>query len=103
MRERHSNRIAVMPGYERLADVLDAALLQAQLGKGKERHASGEPFHEQPIVLIGRWMQDSTAFAIGQAVKKAIESTRLDDAAAVGELLGAINYLAAAVIMRSKP
>lgn len=92
------SRLHVEPGYESLAAALDDALAQAQSGKGKERHSIGEPFHEQQIVQLGEWM-GSTAFAIGQACKKAIESTRLPDDRATTELLGAINYLAAAIVM----
>jgi hypothetical protein len=93
-------RLSVTPGYGALADVLDEALAQAQDGKGRERHASnGEPFHDQQIVQLGEWMGGSTAFAIGQACKKALESTRLPHDRARAELLGAINYLAAAVIV----
>ncbi len=90
-------RLDAAPGYESLAAILDAALEQAQAGKGKERHACGEPFEDQQIVQLGEWM-GSTAFAIGQACKKALESTRLEPDRARGELLGAINYLAGAVI-----
>lgn len=95
-------RLAAMPGYESLAAVLDNALHQAQAGKGQERHAvDGEPFHDQQIVQLGEWMGGSTAFAIGQACKKAIESTRFSvtPERAIAELLGAINYLAAAVLV----
>lgn len=95
-------RIPVAPGYESLAGILDEALAHAQSGKGKERHAcGGEPFQDQQIVQLGEWMGRSTAFAIGQACKKAIESTRMeaDPYRARAELLGAINYLAAAVIV----
>lgn len=92
-------RAVIAPGYETLAEVLDAALEQAQAGKGKERHASdGEAFGDQQIVQLGEWM-GSTHFEIGQAAKKAIESTRLPPDRAEAELLGAINYLAAAVIV----
>jgi hypothetical protein len=91
-------RILVEPGYEALAAVLGEALEQAQRGKGRQRHATdGVPFEAQPAVQIGEWL-DSTAFAVGQAVKKAVESNRLEPSHARGELLGAINYLAAAVI-----
>ena len=97
-------RAKVTTGYELLAAVLDDALEQAQGGKGKERHATtGERFEDQQIVQLGEWM-DSGAFAIGQACKKAIESTRLPPARAEAELLGAINYLAAEVIrLRRRP
>lgn len=86
-------------GYEQLAKVLDDALAQAQAGKGKERHAGeGEAFHDQQIVQLCEWM-GSTQGDVFQAAKKAIESTRLPAARAEAELLGAINYLAAAVIV----
>jgi hypothetical protein len=92
-------RLPVAAGYELLADVLDAALAQAQSGKGKERHAGeGEAFHEQQIVQLCEWM-GSTQGDVFQAAKKAIESTRLPPERAKAELLGAINYLAAAVIV----
>jgi hypothetical protein len=97
---RQPARLAAAPGYESLAAVLDQALEQAQHGKGRERHAGGaEAFADQQIVQLGEWMASSTVFAIGQACKKAIESTRLEPAHARRELLGAINYLAAAVIV----
>ena len=89
----------VLPGYESLARTLDAALEQAQGGKGVERHAGkGEAFEDQQIVQLGEWME-STAFAVGQACKKSIESSRLPPDRAIAELLGAINYLAAAVLV----
>jgi hypothetical protein len=88
-----------MTGYEKLRAVLDRAIEQAAKGKGHERHAvEGQPFEEQPIVGLGRWM-NHTGFNVGQACKKALESTRLEPAAAVRELLGAINYLAGAVVL----
>lgn len=99
-RKAARQRAVPKPGYESLADVLDAALSQAQDGKGLERHAGhGEPFESQQIVQLGEWMGPSTVFAIGQACKKSIESTRLPDDRARSELLGAINYLAAAVLV----
>lgn len=88
----------VDPQYGELARVLGEALGQAQDGKGKERHAgTGQNFEDQQIVQLGEWM-GTTGFAIGQACKKSIESTRLPKDRAIAELLGAINYLAAAVI-----
>jgi len=91
-------RLTVRPEYSELARVLDDAIAQAQDGKGRERHAgAGEAFEDQQIVQLGEWM-DSTAFAIGQACKKAIESLRLPPDRARAERLGAINYLAAAVV-----
>lgn len=86
------------PGYELLAYVLERAYNQAALGKGKERHANGEPFDEQV-------MQDGARrFGVGallfQAFKKSEESQRLPLDRGVNELLGAIVYLAGAVIRR---
>lgn len=88
--------------YAALASVLQEALEQAQGGKGKERHATaGERFEDQQIVQIAEWIGNG-GFPIGQACKKAIESSRLPTDRAVAELLGAINYLAAEVIRRRR-
>ena len=86
------------PGYEKLAKVLAAAYLQASEGKGHERHASGEPFHEQPICAINRLL-GSIDGALYQVSKKGHEARRLPRERAVKELLGAINYAAACVIL----
>lgn len=93
-------RLPVVPGYESLAAVLDAALDQAQHGKGADRHASGEPFEQQPIVAICEALGGD--FAVGQAIKKRHEARRLPPDRAKAELLGAIVYLAAAVIVIDK-
>jgi len=85
-------------GYEMLAAVLQDALDQAQHGKGKERHAEGgKPFHAQDICQEARDL--GLAYPIGQARKKAKEALRLPPGKAIEDLLGAINYLAAAVIV----
>lgn len=83
-------------GYECLADVLLRAYDQSARGKGKERHGRDQPFNQQPMQeLIGLY---GGGFALGQAAKKAQESMRLPKDRAVVELLGAIVYLAGAVI-----
>ncbi|MGQ3289060.1 hypothetical protein [Sphingopyxis sp.] len=87
---------AVTPGYEKLAAVLSDAFDQAAHGKGRDRHADGLPFDAQPMQTIAALVGDS--FLLGQAIKKAQESRRLPYARARAELLGAINYLAGAVI-----
>lgn len=98
MKEGHEieHGVAVIHGYEDLHQVLVRALDQAQQGKGKERHADGKPFSEQPmqqlIALYGH------GFALGQAGKKMQEAQRLPVDAAVRELLGAIVYIAGSVI-----
>lgn len=87
----------VEPGYVPLAKVLQFALNQAQHGKGKERHANDKPFLQQPIMEIGRMV--GAGYNIGQAMKKAQEAMRLPPERARAELLGAINYLAAAYLL----
>jgi len=84
--------------YSELRRVLNLAYDQAATGKGNERHACGEPFDEQLICIIGRQL-NNTGFQVGQAVKKAIESTRLPPDRAIQELLGSVNYLAAAILL----
>lgn len=83
-------------GYESLVGVLQRALDQAQDGKGAERHADSKPFHEQPMQTIAA--QVGIGFLTGQAIKKTQESHGLPAGRDVAELLGAINYLAGAVI-----
>lgn len=84
------------PGYEKLSDVLRRAYDQAAIGKGKERHANGEPFHEQ-VMQTGAH-RFGTGALLFQAFKKSEESQRLPHDRAIAELLGAIVYLAGAVI-----
>lgn len=86
----------VNPGYESLQGVLQRALDQAQDGKGAERHADNKPFHEQPMQTIAA--QVGIGFLTGQAIKKTQESQCLPAGRDVAELLGAINYLAGAII-----
>lgn len=87
-------------GYECLAEVLDCALMQAASGKGAERHAGDRPFATQPMQEITRMV--GIGFPLGQAMKKAQEAgtmaSRGQTDAARRELLGAINYLAGAVL-----
>lgn len=86
-------------GYESLRHVLDLAVEQAKSGKGKERHASeGQAFVDQPIVTEGEAM-GSNHFQLGQARKKLLESIRLPPDRARAEILGAINYAAAAYLL----
>ena len=98
-----SRRMSEYPGpYNSLSVVLREAFEQASAGKGRERHASGEPFERQTICQTTR--AHGIGFATGQAEKKARESHRLltmenGKDRAVAELLGAINYLAAAIIV----
>lgn len=86
------------PEYTKLAAVFHAAYDQAARGKGKDRHASsGQPFEDQPMSAINRQLGSIDGF-LYQAAKKAQEARRLPYGRAQAELLGAINYLAGAVI-----
>lgn len=85
--------------YDALMHVFAAAISQAASGKGRERHAvEGENFEDQQICEITRRV--GLGFALGQAVKKIYESQRLPAIRArTDELLGAMVYLASAVIV----
>jgi hypothetical protein len=114
MSEHNDNRAYITPDsaarlrarsgdYAPLADVLYRALEQASAGKGAERHATANPFVEQPIMTIARSLRSAgLGFQTGQAIKKTTEAVgmveRGQHAAAERELLGAINYLAAAIL-----
>ena len=97
---RSTKPIPTEDPYISLRYVLELAVDQAANGKGKERHANGEPFDQQKICKISRAV--GVGFALGQALKKAEESVRLNKEAALREILGAINYLAAAYIVLSE-
>ena len=86
--------------YISLRYVLELAVDQAANGQGKERLANGEPFDLLKICKFSRAV--GVGFALGQALKKAEESVRLNKEAALREILGAINYLAAAHIVLSE-
>lgn len=90
----------VSDGYEHLRAILDAAHDQAAYGKGRDRHANELPFVQQPIMQITR--DEGLGFPIGQARKKASEAHRMAKRCeydrAEADLLGAIVYLAAAVL-----
>jgi hypothetical protein len=89
------------PGYEELAGVLQMAHDHAATGKGKERHANGKPFDDQPIMVIPA-MLGSIEGQMYQIIKKAQEANSMakrgEDDAAISELLGVINYAAAAIL-----
>ena len=89
-----------VPGYTSLASVFQRAYDQAAKHKGAERHANDKPFHEQPMQTVAN--HHGIGFILGQASKKSIEAQgmleRGDPDKAIHELLGAINYLAGAII-----
>lgn len=84
------------PGYDSLAVVLKRAFDQASAGKGRERHANALPFDQQPMQMIAK--RRGVGFLLGQADKKSEEAMGLPPGRDVAELLGAIVYLAGAVI-----
>lgn len=90
--------IDIPEGYESLGLALGEAVAQASRGKGADRHAEkGEAFSGQLIMSIPKRLGDGgECFCLGQAAKKIFESRRLAPAPARAELLGAINYIAAA-------
>lgn len=99
LRPEEYDTLATM--YAPLKAALKAAYAQASSGKGRDRHANGKPFLDQPIMEIGRMV--GMGYQTGQAMKKAQEAggmvSRQQYEAARAELLGAINYLAAAYIL----
>ena len=87
--------------YAALRQALDAAHEQAAEGKGRERHArDGQDFTSQPIMAITRMV--GIGYPCGQAMKKLQEAVGMAERrqyeAAQREMLGAINYAAAAWI-----
>lgn len=87
--------------YSELKRIFTMAVEQAENGKGKERHANDEPFEKQKICSLNRQIGSNHGL-IYQACKKAIESNRLSKERAIAEILGAINYLAAAIILKEE-
>ena len=84
--------------YRSLAGILAEAYNQAQSGKGKERHANGLPFEDQPMQTISGMLDSDKGMAY-QACKKIVEATNMQSLPAFErEILGAINYLAGMII-----
>lgn len=88
----------VPKGFVELFLVYSDAIKQAAFGKGNERHGDGKPFSEQDICREAR-TDVGLGFNLGQARKKIKESIRLAPDDAINELLGAMNYLAGAIIV----
>lgn len=91
-------RFGTAEGYAELEAALTAAYEQVAKGKGRVRHANNKPFLRQPIMEIARMV--GLPYHTGQIQKKVQEATSMaargDKDAAKAELLGAINYAAAA-------
>ncbi len=80
-----------------LQKALDAAYVQSSKDKGLERHVvKDEAFENQLICSLER---RGHTFNTGQASKKIDESLRLPPDKAIHELLGAMVYCAARIII----
>lgn len=88
-------RLAVLPGYEPLARVLDDALAEAQSGKGALRHGTANKnWVAQHMISISEAM-GSIQGMVAQVMKKALELSGMTDRKAQRrEALGIINYAA---------
>jgi hypothetical protein len=93
-----NTEININPNYKSLYNVFQEAYKQASEGKGKERHANNEHYEQQKICTLNLQIGSNHGL-IYQACKKSIESTRMTPDRAKAEILGAINYLAAAIIV----
>lgn len=87
--------VNVPANYKRLGQTVERALRRIIDGKGAQRHSGHLPWVKQPMFDIGAKV--GSGFAIGQVLKKIDEALRMEDAAAVNELLDCIGYLAGAI------
>lgn len=98
-RPAHSHDEKLPAGFACLRGVLDEAFQQAFEGKGQERHARGQDFHQQ------QWAQQRKLWGDGgcffQMAKKAHESLAFDDWDRKDrEVLGSIIYAAMSIVGR---
>lgn len=84
------------PDYDSVMSVLMDAFQQLSVGKGKDRHGHGLNFEDQDMLQIMEGV--GINFALGQAMKKILEGRRLKMDKAREEFLGAIIYMAGAVV-----
>ena len=92
--------MTALDNYKEPKRIYAEALKQLSEGKGKERHAKGEPFEEQLMMLATGMV--GVGGPLFQAIKKAVESQRLPYPRNVNELYGAMNYLVGAVLEYEK-
>lgn len=85
------------PNYRKLEQALLSALERASRGKGKERHATEEPFEKQG--LCRRLRRYGVNGALYQIDKKVDECATFDRPAKIRELQDIIVYAAAAIII----
>lgn len=98
--EKPRTYVEVDEGYEPLFLELMTALQQLQRGKGVERHARNLTFMDQPIITLSKLC--GAGGPAQQVMKKTQEAmgmhTRGEHDAAIAELHGAMNYLAATIL-----
>jgi|DEB0MinimDraft_3_1074331.scaffolds.fasta_scaffold57224_2 hypothetical protein len=87
-----------------LEKIFEEAVEQASDGKGEERHGNGKCFMTQPWVSLAD--THGTGFLTGQAQKKIMEAVKNKEATNYlwykREMLGAINYLAMALLYEER-
>lgn len=88
------------PNYDSVMSILMDAYQQLTTQKGAARHASGLTFEDQDMIQIMEGV--GINFALGQAMKKILEGRRLHVSKAREEFLGAIIYMAGAVVWLDK-
>lgn len=88
------------PNYDALMSILMDAYQQAASGKGADRHGYGLNFEDQDMIAVTDRV--GLGFPLGQAIKKLSEGRRLDKASARKEFLGAMVYIAGAILWMDK-
>ena len=90
MLDEHADR------YTGLKGILHDAFLRAAVGKGSDRHGNDKDFEEQPILRIQEMV--GRGFVLGQIIKKASESAKMEGKAFDDEMLDVIVYAAGAIL-----
>jgi hypothetical protein len=86
--------------YQSLMLVLMDAHTRAAEGKGKDRHDNGQKFEDQSMAAIMDNVGDD--FALGQAMKKLVESRNLPWEKARNERLDAMVYIAGSILWKDR-
>lgn len=92
------------PNYLELCRILGEVYVQVAEGKGLRKHAMNNAFEEQDVFVVGSAVGEG--FMLGQAFKKFREgwrtSERGDFTDGKRDLIGAIAYIASAIIFLEK-
>jgi len=88
------------PNFTPLFGAVIGCLEQVVRGKGRERHARGRDFIDQPIMVLPRLLGGDVGLGglIFQALKKTEEAVGLPHDRRLAELRGAVIYLLAAIM-----